>query len=208
MKRLLGVLFLSLVFFLPSFAGDEKDKNIPWYLSSPCHYSYSTYPPSLFDPNYLDKHNRWQEYFNSFTYRPRTRAIVVLRPPSFGEAFLWGLSKGISKGMDNYYRRKEQERDIRTTMALLKLKWASEGRYSKPSQPHEYRNEYRMSPKEKQANLDRIKELDRIIEQKYKKREKLIKYLKSMGLPEMPDGLVPKGIYWNGKEWVGKKQEK
>ncbi|MCK4816634.1 hypothetical protein KA005_12765, partial [bacterium] len=100
MKRLLVILFLLGAFVFYSHA-DEKDKDIPWYLSSPGLYSYSTYPPSLFDPNYLDKHNRWQEYFNSFTYRPQRGAVVVYQPPSFSESFLSEFGKAFSKGMDN-----------------------------------------------------------------------------------------------------------
>ena len=96
-------------------------------------------------------------------------AIVIRKPRSFGESFLYGLGKGLEKGIDNYYRAREQKQDIEFKMALIKLKYANKGHYSKYNQQRWsrtrpiYKTPYKMSPEEKQANLDRIEELDRII---------------------------------------------
>lgn len=217
MKRFLFILFLA--FLSCSYVGGEEDKARVILIdpNEPNTNLIYDFPLWLYNHGYVSFYDsNWRG-----NYYGRRGAIVLRKPLSFGESFLLGLGKGISKGMDNYYRAREQKRDIKTAMALVKLKWASEGYYSKLKYSQSYERScrmsrsYRMSPEEKQANLDRMKELDRIIEQKYKKREKLNEYLKSLGLPPVPANVeghqVHNGewvIYWDGNNWKRIKQEK
>ena len=204
MRKLLIILFLLSAFLFYASAGQEEEKGKVVIIDPDDTNMIENWPQWLF------LHGYTSYYDSNWSTGKGSGAIVIRKPPSFGESFAKGFSKGISMGVDNYFREKEYKRYTEAMIGLIKLKRASEGYYSKPkdSQPHEYRNEYRMSPEEKQANLDRIEELDRIIEQKHKKREKLNEYLKSVGLPKMPDGFVPEWMYWTGKEWARKKQEK
>lgn len=204
MKRLVILFLLSALIFYPyASAGQEKEKGRVVVIDPDDSAMIENWPQWLFLHGYTRSYD--SNWMNNYR---KGGAIIIRQPRSFGESLLDGLGKGLERGLNNYYRARQQKQDIAFKMGLLELRWASTGRYSKPRQPHIYRNEHRMSVKERQANLDRIKELDCIIEQKYKKREKLNEYLKSIGLPEMSGGLLPEGIYWNGKEWAGKKEEK
>lgn len=176
--------------------------------------------------------------------------------------------------MDYYYRRKEQEQYTKTMMALLELKWASDGKSTFNSNKNYQgwkfylRDSYDPPPVSKEeieTHRKRIKELDRIIERKEErakldklfreagwldkdrieyldkhyplpkeeprlvegflgskrwvspqeyKAKKLNEYLKSQGLPPVPENVdvnrVFDGdwvIYWDGDKWVKKKKD-
>lgn len=177
MKKSLVILFLVFLFTY-SYAGQEEEKGKVVIIDPDDTNMIENWPQWLFLHGYTSYYD--SNWMNN--YRKGHGAIVLRKQRSFGEAFLDGLGKGISKGIDNYYRTREQKQDIEFKMGLLKLKWASEGYYSKPkySQPHEYRNEYRMSPQEERANRERIIELDRIIKLK-KERANLDKLFREAG---------------------------
>lgn len=226
MRRLLIILLLACLCSY-SYAGQEEDKAKviiidPDEINTNLVYDW---------PLWLYNHGYVSFYDSNWRSRGGQGAIVLRKPPSFGESFLKGFSEAFSKSTNYYYRKKEQDQYTKTMLKLLESPPVP--KYTAPnydemglgeliaiglkkgfiSDPIEiFKNfdqpkEYKMFPEERQANRERIIELDRIIEQKHKKREKLNEYIKSMGLPKIPDGFVPEWIYWNGKEWVKKKKE-
>ncbi len=136
MRRLLIILFLLSAFLFYSYAGQEEDEAKvitidPDELNTNLVYDW---------PLWLYNHGYVSFYDSNWRSRGGQGAIVLRKPPSFGESFLDGLSKGISKGVDNYYRAKEHKQYTEAMMALIKLKWASEGKDYRPksSKPHDY----------------------------------------------------------------------
>ena len=180
MKRLLVILLLlgAFLFYPYAGAGQEEEKGKVVVIDPDDTAMIENWPQWLFLHGYTSHYD--SNWMNN--YRKRPGAIVIRKPPSFGESFLSGFSRAFSKGMDNYYREKEYKQYTKAMLGLLELKWASEGRYSnlKRSQADEYRNERIMSPEERWANLERIEELGRIIKQK-KERARLDKLFREGG---------------------------
>lgn len=212
MKRLLIILFLLSVFLFYSYAGVEKDKTKPIFFDQTIIYDF---PLWLFNQGYVPF------YDSNWSARRGHGVIVLQRPPTFWESFFDGVSKGMSRSLDYFYRKKEQEQYTKTMMGLLELKWASESK----SKPNSYKN-YQgwkfylrdshepppVSKEEIETHRKRIKELDKKIE----KRLKLNEYLKSLNLPPIPDDISLDGfefhcrdkvIYWDGEKWAKKKKD-
>lgn len=221
MRKILAILLFFCVFLFLSlslFAQEkDKDKDVPWYLTSPKDYSWSPYPPNVWDSDYLDKYNRWQQYNNSIyrRYHPGPEPIVIQQPRSPLGAFLDGVGKGLVQSFEYSYRRREQEKYIEGMVKLIELRWQSRKKRESKLSWLDNDQSITMSRKEKEFNRKRIKELDQII-----KNRKLNEYLKSKGrspVAELPEGYIifsyPKcksrdcgreTIYWNGSEWVKK----
>lgn len=184
MRKILAILLFFYVFSISSFAQEDKTKNVPWYLTGPRDYSWSPYAPSVFDPNYLNEYNRWQQYNNSI-YRPRPGAIVIQRPRSPLGAFFDGVGVGLVQSFDYYYRKEKQEKHIAGMVELIKI--LEKKRESIPRPPSGYvlddYSSLTLSREEREANLKRMRELCIIIEERRKVRQEMIKQL-----PPLPPG--------------------
>lgn len=197
MRKLLITLFLLSAFIFYSYAGQEEDetkaKGKVVIIDPDDTAMIHDWPLWLFNHGYTS-------YYDSAWSTKRGQSAIVLRKqPSFGESFLTGLSQGISRGMDNYFRAKEHKRYTEAMLGLLKLKWASEGKskYSLRENYRGWKSESRGSYNHQKAreiyeankefNLRRIKELDRIIELK-KERANLDKLFWEAG--------------WSGKDRI------
>jgi len=187
MKRLVILFLLSAFIFYPyASAGQEEKKGKVVIIDPDDTAMIHDWPLWLFNHGYTSYYDSsWRS-----NYYGRQGAIVLRKPYTFGESFVKGFSKGISMGMDNYYRAREQKRDIKTLMALIKLKWASEGKDYRPksakySQPQRYFVPDREPPavwlekqKKKESKfswLDKFDPLDK------KEEDEFIKYMRSIG---------------------------
>ena len=135
MRKLLIILFLLSAFLFYSYA-DEKEKYPYKYnhiYTNPYNYNYYPSPPSILDPNYLEKYNRYQQFVNDVgesvysKYWGRPGVVVIQRPPTALEGFLYGLGKGIPGSSDYYLRKRQQERYNKFLLEMIKLKY-----YKKP----------------------------------------------------------------------------
>lgn len=187
MRKLLIILFLLGAFLFYSYAGQEEDKAKVVIIDPEDTNMIYDWPLWLFNHGYTSSYD--SNWMNNYRYG-RGGAIVLRKPPSFGESFLQGFSKGMSKSMDYYYREREQRRYTKTMLKLLESLSSKDYR-PKFNQPYKYRrytgleraeplNKYKMSPEERQANWERIIELDRIIERK-KERANLDKLFREAG---------------------------
>lgn len=231
MKRFLFILFLLSAFLFYSYAGQEEEKGKVVIIDPDDTSMIENWPQWLF------LHGYTSYYDSNWSTRRGSGAIVIRKPLSFGESFLDGLGKGISKGIDNYYRAREQKQDIEFKMGLLKLKWANEGYYSKPtkySQPQRYfvpdreppalwlgrqKEKARFSwldkfpPKEKKGLDEFLRSEGWVSEWQYKTK-KLNEYLKSLGLSLVPTNVDVNQVYdgdwiifWDGEKWARKKKQ-